>query len=284
MGPNEQELDARLGRYAALAASLLASGQIQAQIVHRDIEDVTFSGQTQRHGIDFDEDGQDDFALDYLVQDQTPAYVGLRLFTKPGDNVEFNSALGSLSASGSYFYPFALDAGQPIGSQQAAWRGDVNNGNLTMMWSYLAGGTYGNWMGTNSKYLGVRFKKQGATHYGWMRLDVEEDGSSVTLYEWAYNAAAGEAMFAGQQNVTASQEVQSKDFWLAQHDGRLELNFLQVPAPGSMLRVFNLAGQLLLEEELRGQAHALELRQPAGMYLLQVRREQRVDVLRVGLP
>jgi hypothetical protein len=64
------------------------------------------------------------------------------------------------------------------------------------------GGTFsdGNWVNVSGRYLGLRFKISGRTHYGWARLSVRVHGTSVTgiLTGYAYETIPSKSIKAGQ--------------------------------------------------------------------------------------
>jgi hypothetical protein len=86
-------------------------------------------------------------------------------------------------------YPAALSLNQPISSTDT-W--------MQPNYSILNNGTQGNWMGVIDKYLGVRIKKGSQWLYGWIRLDVNTAGTSVTIKDYACNRAPGSSINAGQ--------------------------------------------------------------------------------------
>lgn len=53
---------------------------------------------------------------------------------------------------------------------------------------------YTAWNGKTG-YIGFKMKKDGATHYGWMKVKVQ--GYSVTVYGYAYEGTANKAIKAG---------------------------------------------------------------------------------------
>jgi|HubBroStandDraft_6_1064221.scaffolds.fasta_scaffold07368_3 hypothetical protein len=57
----------------------------------------------------------------------------------------------------------------------------------------------GSWINVNSRYLGIKFKIKGQTHYGWARLNVLVRGLSITatLTGYAYETTANKAILAG---------------------------------------------------------------------------------------
>ena len=90
-------------------------------------------------------------------------------------------------------YPAALNTGQSITSS-ATWQAPN--------YSILFDGTNGNWQNKTDKYLGLRIKEGGLWYYGWVRLDVNNSGNSVTIKDYACNMTAGDSILAGQTSVS----------------------------------------------------------------------------------
>ncbi len=66
----------------------------------------------------------------------------------------------------------------------------------------LDGGSsgFGSWINVKNRYLGVKFKIKGATHYGWARLSVQIQFPLTitgTLTGYAYESAANKPIVAG---------------------------------------------------------------------------------------
>ncbi|HWY54122.1 MAG TPA: hypothetical protein VNZ03_06640 [Terriglobales bacterium] len=76
---------------------------------------------------------------------------------------------------------------------------------------YNPGGTFsdGNWVNVNGRYLGLRFKIKGQTHYGWARLSVQVSGTTVTgtLTGYAYETIPNKPIIAGK--TISSDEIDS---------------------------------------------------------------------------
>src|ERR1700683_4495618 len=58
----------------------------------------------------------------------------------------------------------------------------------------------GSWVNVKNRYLGLRFKIKGKTHFGWARLSVQVQNHTVvgTLTGYAYETIPGKAIKAGQ--------------------------------------------------------------------------------------
>jgi len=111
-----------------------------------------------------------------------------------------NGAVGQIRSN----IPFnsALVAGAPVGNTQQF----LNQAKEVMGWCFgrYSGGCYGPWATSRSgpvdhRYLGLKFKINGKTHYGWARLNVwvRWDTASATLTGYAYETIPGKAIVTG---------------------------------------------------------------------------------------
>ena len=72
-------------------------------------------------------------------------------------------------------------------------------------WNMYDGSLYsGPWAGGTHAYLGLRFDIGGASHHGWARVSVAQDGLSASLHEFAYENVAGAPILTGQTSGGAS--------------------------------------------------------------------------------
>jgi hypothetical protein len=96
----------------------------------------------------------------------------------------------------------ALSRGAPIGSSQPF----SIVGFMADRWRSALGrhGSGGNWLDVKNRYLGVRFKINGETHYGWARLNIEVTANAIftVLTGYAYDTVAGQKILAGQTSNT----------------------------------------------------------------------------------
>ena len=62
------------------------------------------------------------------------------------------------------------------------------------------GGTSGQWLNVNDRYLGLRFRVDGKMHYGWARMSVKVQGFDITgtLTGYAFETIPGKSIRAGQ--------------------------------------------------------------------------------------
>jgi hypothetical protein len=99
----------------------------------------------------------------------------------------------SAQAVHNYFGAVAMKPGMWIGPKRAF------QGGLELM-ARFRGPDYGSWINVKNRYLGVKFKIKGQTHYGWARLSVQYQPPSqitATLTGYAYETIPGKAIIAG---------------------------------------------------------------------------------------
>jgi len=88
----------------------------------------------------------------------------------------------------------ALSEGNTIGVSQVIWYG---SGYLGFQGVYSGNNlSYGNFLSAD-KYVGVKFLVGTNTHYGWVRMSLNADASSLIIKEYAYHVTPNTAIAAG---------------------------------------------------------------------------------------
>jgi len=204
--------NSKLSNYTAVAGAVLATGAVNGQIVYQDVNpDVIVTKATAPYQLDLNSDANPDlvFGVVDFQGSGTTSYPGLGTFTftyagsyaavQPGVGA---AVLGAVGGSYSTFLVSALDNGNAIG---AAANFGTDQAELATVGAFNVPAfafTYpfesGEWVGATDKFLGVRFTNAGNMHYGWVRMDVAADASSITIKDYAYNSQMGSAINAGQ--------------------------------------------------------------------------------------
>jgi hypothetical protein len=197
-------LQHRLSKYAlaagAAGVTLLALPQSsQAEVVYTPANETI--GRLGKYNLDLNQDGITDFIL--AEQDASNGlYQQLSAKAAAGNQVNCESEWCISGDS----YAAALRFGSQIGpSHTRGWMA----GNVPMALEALnRGGSvyYGDaWANVSDRYLGLLFKINGETHYGWARLSVKFHGGPVKVRSWeahltgyAYETVANQPMTAGQ--------------------------------------------------------------------------------------
>lgn len=140
---------------------------------------------------------------------------------------------------------------------------------------------YYTFAGGGDLYAAVSFHFDGSTHYGWMRVSVAGDGSSLTLKEVAWNENAGSTIFAGQTTGgTSAPGLASAKNNVVVHslgNGQVFLTNLN----GYMsYRLFSGHGALVEAGAVRNRS--LQITQRPGIYILHL--EGRDEPLQLKIP
>ncbi|HXM22470.1 MAG TPA: hypothetical protein VN948_14535 [Terriglobales bacterium] len=205
-----QSLQRRLNTYAfaasAAGVSMLALAQpSQAKVVYTKAHQVI--GQNGVYNLDLNHDG----TVDFLIQEW--------------DNGAFSSsnalladaALGNAvrgSKVGFRYLAAALQRGAPIGPKRRFITGGNNGEVMVSITHFTTGGTSyinGFWANVRNRYLGLKFKIDGKTHYGWARLSVQLQQFHVTatLTGYAYETIPNKEISAGQTDSGADGSLAS---------------------------------------------------------------------------
>jgi VCBS repeat-containing protein len=209
MTMKETKKDSKLSNYVALAGAVIASNSINSQIVYTDIPDVTIDSLSAPFLIDFDNNNVAEITL--AVQHVAGTYSGFPFEgavagVQLASNVGLVGASGSGSGSSSYSFQIsALNEGDPISANQA-FASSSSNALAVDIVADLGFVTYpfqfGAFLDATDKFLGASFVVNGEVHYGWVRLDVSADATTITIKDFAYNDCVSGTINANQTSVT----------------------------------------------------------------------------------
>jgi hypothetical protein len=195
-------LHQRINMYALAASaagvSLLALSQpAEAKIVYTKTHRVI--GSNGIYSLDLNQDG----TVDFLIQEWTSVSSGLGFNALLVQEALGNGVAGSIvkHSTQSFHFASALKAGTRIGSgERFIHRGYHGEEMASVFQSDLGGGTFGQWVDVNNRYLGLRFRVDGKTHYGWARMSVRVQGFDITatLTGYAFETIPGKSIRAGQ--------------------------------------------------------------------------------------
>lgn len=152
--------------------------------------------------IDLDQNGTADFELAKHSVFNTFSSGGFARLQQLTVGADFAS--GSVIASNGS--AAALMYGGLIGSVRKFHNAHTRRANMAFFdWaadsSISAKNAGGNWINTQNRYLGVRFKINGATHYGWIRCSVQNTGNNTlatSIDGFAYETTPDQSLLAGQ--------------------------------------------------------------------------------------
>lgn len=253
----------KLMQYTASAAAFMAAGTMDAAVVYVDVDpDNTIGGEGGIMLIDINEDGTDDFQFTVYSYSGVFTYSSIKISygvkAAVANALVNNEFVGTLQSTMGYTFNYLpiLDEGAVIGSSQNFVTG---TGSLAVSVSLFGFPYYsfGNWGGAEMSYMGFRLVQDGNNNYGWMRLSVSDDGSSITLHDYAYQTNA-------EQSITAGQLVGVDD--AAGLEGVSIYSFgkqLNVSAPGEIagnlvLEVYSIEGKLVKQLSNSGNIRSVD--------------------------
>ena len=196
-----ENFESRLAAYAMAAGAagvglLAAASPATAEVVYTPAH-IVFSGGAVP--IDLNHDGVNDFVLSIYNFLVSQSGNGRRL------RVVGAAQNGVLCSGSSGYPPLALKAGYRIGSREIYGtfdrRGAPAVNVIDLKDETYVGGPFAN---AGDRFLGLKFKVNGETHYGWalIRVGAGLVGShaaiKATLLGYAYDTVAGQAIGAGQ--------------------------------------------------------------------------------------
>lgn len=211
-------LEKNLKKYTALAGSMTAVvGAVNAQVVYTDVNPdlVLNSAGTTLGTVDFNNDGTVDIAFIAATTSWTQTVGGYNArIDWDGVQAGFGSSananngwMGSATSSGQAVA--GLSSGVQIGSGGSFFQanGTVGAGlyvSYPSSTSFNFPTTQGAVSGGSEAFIGVRFDISGATHYGWIRVEMSADSKSMTIKDYAYESTADTPIMAGSQASMAS--------------------------------------------------------------------------------
>jgi hypothetical protein len=199
-----ESLYRRLNAYT-LAATAAGVGMLalaqpsEARVIYTRAHQVI--GKNGVYELDLNHDG----TIDFLIQQLGNTYHSTGVNGLFAQAALGNSVQGSTSHRSNF--AAALHQGSAIGASRrflkAVYPGDI----MANLWvTNHSTGESGRWLNVTRRYLGLKFKIDGKTHYGWARLNVQEGSGNLqitaTLTGYAYETVPGKEILAGQ---TASQ-------------------------------------------------------------------------------
>lgn len=267
----------KLKVYASIAVGVASVGLAQGQTYTDLNPDVVVTTVGDSLGIDFDADGTFDYSIrrmDWSGVATNTAVVGAPL-------VVLNGGMGTMGSVIPYLSALALN--DPIGSA-GPWQ--VNDGadpqqRKQGLASTYSGGFYGNFGDNAEHYIGVQFQIGAAFHYGWIRVSaIPQDGSTVTIMDYAYNPIADATINAGQ--VISSIDDIALDGNVFAFDKQINIRMNQ-SVTGS-ITVYNSVGQVVLSQELNGVTEEIDMNfVESGIYTVVIESADQRLVKKVSL-
>jgi hypothetical protein len=258
----------KLLNYGAMSAAILGVASANGQIVFTDIDDVAMSPGDPAVNIDFDENGSIDFSLQNF--DATGG-AGAVIFPGVNGSTVSNSFVGF--ANGNFQYPSNLAEGDVIdataSTTAAATRADLNFYSCAYSGSQFCGGN-------TDAYIGLVFNLDGASHYGWVKIDLTADATTYTVKSYAFNSVAGEAISAGQTLSLEDNKIEGFSSYVSN-----DVLTLNARTPMESLTIHNISGQELISRKLSNSTELIDLSAlSTGVYIATVSVEGKLQAIK----
>ncbi len=258
----DHSINKKLKSYSALAGSFALLGtQSDAQIIYTDVNpDSTLAMGGSFYNLDLDNNGTFDFSIIVNVGTASSFTSQQIAITPAGTNGIAGDTVGA------YVYPLALNAGDTIKSTL-----QFNFSPSQSMASYFGPSySYGNWLATTNKYLGLHFYIGTALHYGWARLDVSATANQFIIKDYAYNTIPDAFILAGQTGVGITEG--SIDNLVSVHSSNniVVIRFLNAIPKNAEVKITNLLGQELYTSSVTDKETSINMDQPPGIYVVTV--------------
>jgi hypothetical protein len=186
-------LSKKLSAYSAIAcASLLTSSPVNAGVYYTDVNPDGVLNGAGDYDIDLNNSGGRNFTININSQSiKIKNQVATRFFGKDV-KADMIPGTGTMPIPVTFFKnaAYALDSNQTL-SSSGLW---PNNNEVILQDTYNSN-QIGKFTDGTSKFLGVKFNINGNdANYGWVRLTVASDGSSLTVHDYAYNSEVNAAI------------------------------------------------------------------------------------------
>lgn len=266
----------RMMRYAAVAGAIGAAGSANAQILYTDIADQTITPGNS-YLLNLDNATGDDYVI--TCSSRSGSLSGFP-YTGVGVVINTFGSNGVASASSSQgIFPLAarLDANEAINNTLGFAQAPTSVSSSAMMLGAVANitglGTFplGDWLGASNKYLGLALDVSGSLHYGWARLDVNINGNSFTIKDYAVHQTAGSTILAGQQTVGVEELNVRDKVDMNINNKNLKINVLDPALTNGVVTVTDISGKVVATYHLNGSNNSFDVSQLAsGIYAINV--------------
>ncbi|MCU0433199.1 MAG: T9SS type A sorting domain-containing protein [Bacteroidia bacterium] len=265
-----ENLQKKLKAYSLAAGSLTAATVAHGQIIYTDISPDINMTTPSNYNLDMDNNGQPE--TQFIFYSYADSIYSLNGFYQYVFN--YTATLGSVYPPLGAF-PFAMNNGDSIRPSSPNWRDTSIAGGLQYLGVvetyYTTTYTYGNWPGATDKYLGIRFSINNQLHYGWVRLSIDSAVSQIIIKDYAYRAAPGIGLTAGQTNAIGMEENTAGIPRIHVYDRTIFVNLPAETVPDGILEVYNATGQLVRTETITQQSMRVGAGDLAsGVYFVQL--------------
>lgn len=239
--------------------------QVQYHDIHPDTLLAAQRGTIMQYDLDMDEDGTVDFYFKHFNIDVNWNHLeAYTYYGQPGEILVLATQI-----------PVPLQHMEEI-SSSGRWVCTASSSSSSALFMEAR------WCGAGDRYMGLRFRRNGEWHYGWIRINAAADTTGMVIKDFAWETQANRAILAGDGGATDVVTLNGPHTISMAQQGR----YISIEAgDGGRLHsvVYDLLGVQRLErrgfERLTMDLSAL----PHGVYLLKMKTGDGVQVRRIVL-
>ncbi|HMZ88244.1 MAG TPA: T9SS type A sorting domain-containing protein [Chitinophagales bacterium] len=270
-----------LTAYATLAAAVIPM-VAPADVVYTDVDpDVLVNEPGTGISLDLNGDGTNDFNFFFSSANSAVFtyfgglnwYIINGIFAAPQND---NAIAAFTGSGGAYAYPYAIGSGINIGPYAGQF---LTNPYQTLAYQFYALiGSYlyypifagGDWVfGQEDKFVGLQLAVGDSTYYGWIRLTTDPSNRAFTVkdFAWENNANTSIETFL-QPTAITNPELLEVEMYASGNNIIIHLN--EDPKNAYLLNVYNLSGQLILQDNILQKDSRIMVDAPQGMYIVEL--------------
>lgn len=179
MNPVSQNRESRLAKYSAAAGAVgLFAGGAQGTVVYSGVQNIDIA-QFSSQDLNLDGDAYNDILLQNYVFGGN--YQGATVNFYPGKVVGFTTGLN---------YATALSSGDLIDASATA------GGPFAVSLAY-ANNPDSQFDDVTGAFIGLEFPINTVSHFGWIRVNIDNVAGTFRIVDWAYESEAGVGIEAG---------------------------------------------------------------------------------------
>lgn len=199
------EINGKLKSYSALTGAFLAAASgVEAQIIYHDVnpDAIVHNG---IYTVDMDGSGVGDFVINQYSISGSQSYktAGITATTQ-----HLSNRVIAKGPSIAQYFASRLNAGALIGPSGNGFKNLLSQciSNVLPMATNFSTGSHGYWAGGKSGFIGVEFKNNGNTYYGWIDCYVANKADTVIIRGWAYNSIPNTLIHSGDSGLSTGIE------------------------------------------------------------------------------
>ncbi len=247
-----------------LIIGLLVIGEYaSAAIIYTDINPDVVQGASQTYHVNMDNNGL--MELDIFQFSQTgPTWSSVQA---SGVSHDGGTTWACLVAEGATGYSKRFGANESISSTNFYENNSIMSSSSQEVEE--------EWNGVTNGYLGVRFLISGSTHYGWVRLNVNNAGTGFTIKDYAYESTPNTSILAGAGIVSSTfSDVEMGSLSIVAFENTI---FLKDMENEGYIKVFNSFGAEVFSTKVdKGDSSFILNNMASGVYMLSVSSGNRI--------